>query len=492
MRKKLSIFVLLFLMFLLVVPQTTNAEIVPLQPAIDGTIIFASYSENGHEMLIHNWDYIDIDTIFVTIYSVHENYSIVLNITHARNYNYTTGELENITLNYQKTFSNLGQYELIKEKMELPMSNETEIVQIQYLNIKIIFYHKTRPTELPYGFLTKGQLTSLLLISGIQIIGMAIVADFTSKKILDRAKYIPETLFSGLFFAGLPVGGIILGAAYKAIMDLLVFYPWLISIFAFLIITPMASKLHNAEPNKFLFEKLYILESEENIEKEYHQVMVWNKKIVIDPTIKDFILRLFGKYRELKFVGKAEWGINDRAKTFEMVYLYHELGEIKGGISIKTQIDVWRIILFGMIAGIIYLSGYNILFALLGLVIFVKIELVRGTFFVTLASSMYKNLEKVLVDLRRGKSLADAADAQRERANLIESELWTRAIQLQVIREKIRMVYQRWAEGKISAEEAQRRLESLVSEEDKILQLISPEEVIEKKKEIEKVREEEG
>ena len=251
---------------------------------------------------------------------------------------------------------------------------------------------------------------------------------------------------------------------------------------AYMIILPLALKLHNPQLQQILFEKLHILLSEENIEKEYKVIDISQDYLVIDTSsIKEFFIRLFGKIRKMEFLGRGEWYINDRSKTFERVYLYHEVADIKSSIVFDWNFEKARIVIFVILLVISGISGY-IWIAPVFLAMFIKIKVEKGTFMVTLASTLYKEVEKVLVDLRRAASLVDAAESQKNRANLIEAELYVRALQLQEVREKIRIVYKRLAQKQITSEEAQTRLKKLLREEDKILQLMRPEELIEESK----------
>lgn len=484
MRKK-SKLLLLFLVFLFMMGSVNfaNANVVAINPQRDGTVIFFTYTNlNGEETLLDNYVTLDIDEFYINIYNVHENYSIVLEFYHAKSVNFTNDQLINVTKHYQKTFSNIPQYTFLKEKMYIDSSNETEVIRIVYRNQTVItFYHKTKPSMLEYGFLTRGEVTNLILISATETIAAAVFANYSAKWILERAKYVPDSLLQWLFFGSIPIVSF-LGAMWKVVYEFFVMNTWIIMLIAYMIILPLALKLHNPQLQQILFEKLHILLSEENIEKEYKVIDISHDYLVIDTSsIKEFFIRLFGKIRKMEFLGRGEWYINDRSKTFERVYLYHEVADIKSSIVFDWNFEKARIVIFVILLVISGISGY-IWIAPVFLAMFIKIKVEKGTFMVTLASTLYKEVEKVLVDLRRAASLVDAAESQKNRANLIEAELYVRALQLQEVREKIRIVYKRLAQKQITSEEAQTRLKKLLREEDKILQLMRPEELIEESK----------
>lgn len=483
-----KLFLLFFIMMLLLgYLPLARAGVVPIEPQPDGTIIFITYyNENNEEVILKPYDLVQIDQVIINIYNVHENYTIKLEFFHAREINATSNQLVNVTRHYFKTFE-LKQYEFSREVFKFDSVNETEVIRILYLGKEIItFYHKTRPSELVAGYLTKGQVTQLMLIAAGQVAVGAVIANFFAQRILKRAKYVPQSLLSVVFYGTIPLAAII-GVFRQVIFDFIVENPWVFLPIGTVVVLPIALHLHNPKLSQILFEKLHVLMSEQNVEKEYFVTAIDQEYNVIDPeNVKEFFIRLLGKYRKLTFLGRAEWYINDRSKTFERVYLFHEIADIKSKLVFSWKFEKVRLVVFGLIVAIAYFSGY-LPWSLLGLVIFIEIKAEKGAFMVTLASTLYQEVEKVLVDLRRSVSLVNAAEAQKNRANLIEAELYVRALQLQEVREKIRIVYKRLAKKQITPEEAQKRLKKLLDEEDRLLQLMKPEEIVE---EVEKEKEE--
>ncbi|MGQ4915662.1 MAG: hypothetical protein ACP6IU_13110 [Candidatus Asgardarchaeia archaeon] len=480
-RKTIRLLAIFSLLLLIIVGSvnTAFAEYVTFKKAYDRTYLLLLYWDDqaNSTVALYDFDTISVDEVTLLVFSSRINRSITLTITHAEAWNFTIDEPINITKvsNYTVFLND----DFTQATIHFKSSEKKELILIEYLNVRFIFYHQTKASLLPaQRFKTQGELYQFVF-QQISINIAAIYAAFwLYKKILERVLYffkISVAYFIAAILAFILIINVAFGGIFSAagtLFDVLIVHWYILPVMVFMLTFFITNQLFNAQTKKALFKTYDITASTEALESEmklYELVEHEDGYIVVDNSIKSFLFRLLGKYKKIEFVGNPEWEVKVKNKKIHSEYYYYDIFEKDNTITIEKTVDPYRVIAFGIIAWFSYATNMYYLI-IPAIFLFISIKLEAGVVLVTLVSTMYQKFLEVLVGLRKASSLIEGAEKLRIERDELEAQLYAKSLEMAAEKQKIRELYEAHAKGQITESELKEKITEILKEKLKELE----------------------
>ncbi|MCD6484453.1 MAG: hypothetical protein J7L47_05000 [Candidatus Odinarchaeota archaeon] len=327
-RILLFMFAFMFIFSFSAVATVSANVIVVGKIADDGTMMLLWYSEGSNQLVVNDYDLVGVDDLTLSLYAPNKR-GTDINITietYIPIINRTTGEeigrlkyhKDNITVSIPRT------YTMVNIQIKLKTSNTTEVVIISYRNVNFKFYHKTKAQLLPMQ-MTMGQYYAnigfFVVLTGLT----AYFASKTSKEILNRVKYFPKLDSWKIFLLLLVIGGITFGVylvAFEFVYTTQL--AWLFAIL-FVLLTLLNLQIFTPLPQVWLLMWLprqdpYSRTLKMGIVQTYVD-KVADKFVKINiKSLKEFILRLLGKYQYITIKGYPI-PVQETTNSFDRVLL---------------------------------------------------------------------------------------------------------------------------------------------------------------------------